>query len=70
MVPYDRTTGYEHPTTDFTIISCHIPEAEVRKYSICRPFLSSHEVHFLVKNFPRIYYEKHIRKPVLRMIQD
>ena len=47
-------TGYAHPTTDFTIISCDIPEANVRKKSICRPLLSSHEVHFLVKDFPDI----------------
>ena len=26
-----HTTGYAHPTIDFTIISCGIPEADVRK---------------------------------------
>ena len=52
MVTLGRTTGYAHPTTDLTIFSCDMYEADVRKYSICRPLLSSHEVHFLVKDFP------------------
>ena len=31
MVTQGRTTGYAHPTTDFTIISYGNPEADVRK---------------------------------------